>query len=220
MKVIELTTKEIHPLKMTDECQKGLDIMDAMDIRHLPVVDEGNYLGLVSQSDLLDFDQVCCIQEVLSFNTKEISVKANEHFFEVIELMYDQKLTLIPVVDEKNKYCGYITQEKILFAFAKSMSFTEPGSLLVLKTDRKDYSLAEISQIIESEGGAILMTFIRNSIDSKFVFVTVKINKNNLETIKRSFERHEYEIEATFLEEEYQDVLHDRYDELMNYLNV
>ena len=220
MKVIELTTKEISPLSLRDECQKALDTMDSQDIRHLPVVEEGKYLGLISQNDLLDFELPCTIEEIFSPSTKDISVQGKEHFFEVIGLMYENNLSLIPVIDHNNNYCGTITQEKILFTFAKSLSFAEPGSILVLKVDRKDYSLAEVAQIIESEGGAILMNFINNSVDSKFVFVTVKINKNNVDTIKRSFERHEYEIEATFLEEDYEDVLKERYDELMNYLNV
>lgn len=220
MRVIELTTKEISPLNLMDECKKALGMMENIEVHHLPVVEEGKYIGLISQTDLLDFETTCTIKEIFSPNSKEISVQGKEHFFEVISLMYEHKLSIIPVVDNNNNYCGTISQEKILFAFAKSLSFVDPGSIIVLKVERKDYSLAEVAQIIESEGGAILMTFIRNSSDSKYVFVTVKINKNNLDIIKRSFERHEYEIEATFLEEDYEDVLKERYNDLMNYLNV
>jgi len=220
MKIIELATEAIIPIGPDESCKMALEMMENLDLRHLPVVAEGKYVGLVAHSDILNVDDAQKVVEVLHPSSREMTVYGSEHFFAAISLMYEKGLTLVPVIDHNNNYCGTISQERILFAFAESLSFTEPGGILVLKVNRRDYSLAEIAQIIESEHGLILTTFIHKSPDSKFVFVTVKINKNNLDAISRSFERHEYEIQAAYLEEEYEDVLKERYDELMNYLNI
>ena len=104
--------------------------------------------------------------------------------------------------------------------YAKSFSFSEPGSILVLGTSKPNYSLAEISRIVESENASILSTFLTSIENSNEVQVTLKINKRDINSIIATFQRYDYEITASFSEYEYIDDMKDRYDALMNYLNV
>ena len=138
-----------------------------------------------------------------------------------MRLLADHQLTLIPVVDDEGNYVGVVTQEDVLIFFAKSGSFTEPGSILVLDVLRRNYSLAEMARIVESENAQIISAFITShSTDPSRVDVTIKVNRQNVQSILATFERFDYDIKASFNELEYLDSLRDRYDALMNYLKV
>ena len=54
MKAIELITEEIPPLMHTDTGEKALNWMEEFKVSHLPVIKAGNYVGVISESDLLD----------------------------------------------------------------------------------------------------------------------------------------------------------------------
>ena len=90
----------------------------------------------------------------------------------------------------------------------------------MLEMPKRDYSLAEISRIIESEGVAILISFLTADKDSEKVYVTVKINTQDAQHAIATLQRHEYHIRASFSEETYFEDLKERYDALMSYLNV
>jgi acetoin utilization protein AcuB len=115
---------------------------------------------------------------------------------------------------------GVVTQEDLLNYFATTFSFTEPGSILVLEINKRDYSLAEVARIVESENAVILSTFITSRPESLKMEVTIKINLQNIQPIIATFQRFDYLIKASFNEAEYMDSLKDRYDSLMTYLNI
>ena len=134
--------------------------------------------------------------------------------------MAEYQLTVIPVVDVDDVYIGMITQEDLLNYFANTGAFTEPGSIIVLEMHRRDYTLAEISRIVEGENAAILSSFISSDLAGDMINVTVKINKQSLGGLLATFDRFGYVVKASFNETEYMDNLRERYDALMSYLSV
>tara|TARA_B100000902_G_scaffold360429_1_gene377122 strand:+ start:475 stop:927 length:453 start_codon:yes stop_codon:yes gene_type:complete len=52
-KVEEIMTKKVLTLSAKDKFEKGLEIMTEKRIRHMPVMDGGKLLGMVSQGDLV-----------------------------------------------------------------------------------------------------------------------------------------------------------------------
>ena len=54
MRAIDLITDEIPPLIHTDSGEKALNWMEEFKVSHLPVLKNGNFVGLVSESDILD----------------------------------------------------------------------------------------------------------------------------------------------------------------------
>ena len=147
-------------------------------------------------------------------------VQAGDHLFDAMRTMSEYNLTVIPVIEDEDRYIGLITQEDLIQFYASSFSFAERGSIVVLEMSKSEYSLATLSQIVESENGVILSTFITSDADSPRVLVTLKINKQDISSILSAFERYEYQIKGTFTETDYYDELKDRYDMLMSYLNV
>jgi signal-transduction protein with cAMP-binding, CBS, and nucleotidyltransferase domain len=154
----------------------------------------------------------------LSLNRAHVNQR--DHLFEVMGRMAAHQLTAIPVVDDHKTYLGVITQEELMQFYARSFSFAEPGSILVLEMERHNYSLAQISRIIEAENIRILSTFLTKSPDDEIVFVTLKINSGEAQRAQATLERHGYTVKARFVEEAYVEDLKEHYDALMHYLSV
>ena len=214
-----LVSNEIIPLRTSDTGDEALSIMNEYGVRHLPIVNNKELLGLVSEDDILNFD----VEEPVGsyrLSTFRPAVREHDHLYEVIKVLSQQRMTLMPVVDENDEYVGLISQEDIIHYFARIGSFTEAGSIIVLEVNRRDYSMVEMARIVESEGAAILSSFVTSNLDSLVIDVTLKINRPNLGSIIATFERFEYKVKATFFEEEFTNTIKERYDMLMAYLNV
>ena len=54
MEVAKIMTREPRFVAPTDTLTAALGVMEAHDIRHLPVVDQGRVVGVVSDRDLLE----------------------------------------------------------------------------------------------------------------------------------------------------------------------
>ncbi|MEM6318340.1 MAG: CBS domain-containing protein [Bacteroidota bacterium] len=214
-----LVSNEIIPLRTSDTGNEALSIMNEFGVRHLPIVNDKQLLGLISEDDILDFD----VEEAVGsfrLSTFRPHVNENDHLYEVIKVLSQQKLTMMPVINDDEEYVGLISQEDLIHYFAKIGSFTESGSIVVLEVNRRDYSLVEIARIVESEGAAILSSFVTSHLDSLKIDVTLKINRPDLMNIIATFDRFDYTIKATFSEEQFSNTIKERYDMLMTYLNV
>ena len=214
-----LISNSIIPLRTSDTGEDAMEMMNDFLVRHLPIVNNKQLLGLISEDDILNYD----INEPIgsySLSLIRPSVKASDHIYEVMRLMAESNLTVIPVVNEEGDYIGLVTQEDLLNFFARTVTLTESGSILVLEMSRRDYSLAEIARIVESESAFILSSFITSHPDSTRIDVTIKINRQNLQSIISTFERFNYQVKATFNESEYMDSLKERFDALMSYMKV
>lgn len=220
MTAATLISTIIQPLTLEDTGNFAIDQMSEFHVRHIPLIEGDQLLGLVSEDDILNFDLDKSIGSLgLRFNRPYVSAK--NHIYEILRLMADSRLTVIPVVDREGKYIGMITQEDILAQMGNMGSFTVPGSIIVLEMNRKDYSLAKISSIIEQENAAVLSTFITSDLKSSLAEVTIKINKKDVSRIVASLQRFDFEVKASFHESEYlNDSMKERYESLMMYLNV
>ena len=214
-----LVSDVIVPLRTSDTGEEALGIMNEFYVRHLPIVNNEQLLGLVSEEDILNMG----VEEPIGSYRLSLThpfVHLRTHVYEIMRLLAEYQLTVIPVVGTDDRYVGLVTMETLLRYFAESGAFREPGSILVLEMGRQDYSLAEIARIIESENAVILSCFVQTYADSARIEVTLKINRQNIGPIVASFQRFDYQIKASFNETDYQDALRDRYDALMTYLNV
>lgn len=215
----ELISQVLSPLRTSDTGEQALAMMSIYHVKHLPIVNNEELLGTISEEDILSANMDEPIGSY-GLSLSRAHVNQRDHLFEVMGKMADFDLTTIPVVDDKKTYLGVITQEELMQFYAKSFSFTEPGSILVLEMERHNYSLAEISRLIEAESIRILSTFLTKSPDSETVYVTLKIGVGDAQRAKTTLERHDYFVKASFVEETFVEDLNEHYDSLMHYLNV
>lgn len=215
----ELISQTVSSLRTSDLGEEAITIMNIFHVKHLPIVNNEQLLGVISEEEILGHD----LNEAIGSYTltmRKPYANAEDHMFEVMSIMAENNLTVIPVVNDKGDYIGLITQDDIIQFYAKSFSFTESGSIVVLKTRKRDYSLAEISRIIEMENAAILSSFLTHSPNSEEILVTLKLNVQDIQHIVATLERYDYTIKSTFAETEYIDSMKERFDSLMHFLNV
>ena len=217
---IELITDEIPPLRHTDTGEKALQWMDEFKVNHLSVLKDESFVGLVSEDDLLNKADLSFTLTELFSHLPRPYVKGTSHVYEVLNIASIDNLSLVPVLDHEEHYLGNISVSKLMQNIASTGSIKESGGIIVLEMSDTDYSLAQISQIVESENAKILSSFITSNAMSKKLELTLKINQLELGRIIKALERYDYHVKASFQRNSYHDDLKDRYDELMNYLNI
>lgn len=215
----ELISNEVLPLLPDDTVAQALSMMSVYHVKHLPVVSNQILLGILSEEDATNHHPDTAIRDVKVSNIYSF-VNIGDHVFEVLGKLAENKTTIIPVVDKDEKYIGIITQEDLINYYASSFSFKEPGAIIVIQTTKRGYTLSEIARIIELENNSVLLSFITEVPDSQAIFLTIKVNTQEVSSVISALERYDYNVKASFTEEEYLDDLQDRYDQLMNYLNV
>ncbi|GAB3916496.1 CBS domain-containing protein [Mucilaginibacter boryungensis] len=220
MLAIELISNSIPPVHTSDSMQKVLDRMIEFRVRHMPIVNEEQFLGLIAEDDFIGETDYQIPIGSLGLSLINPYVLEHQHIYDVMRLFYEQQLTIIPVLSVTKNYMGMISINSMIGYFAKLTSSAEPGGIIVLEIGNKDNSLAHMAQIVESDNAQVLSSYIRTFPDSTRMEVTLKVNKQDISNITATFLRYGYDIKATFNHADHDDGSKDRYDSLMNYLNI
>src|SRR6478609_409905 len=216
----DLITDEIPPLKTTDTVELALDWMEQFKVSHLAVINNRELIGVVSETDLLDYEHPEEEINLRKLHLMRPAIHHYQHAYDVVRLMSSLNLTLIPVIDEKELYKGCITLKGIVQNLSNMMSVQNPGGVIVLEMNQHDYSLTQISNIIESNETKILSLHVSANPDSTKIEVTIKVNREDLRAILQTFYRYNYAVKASFQHEDYNKGLDDRLNEFMHYLNI
>ncbi|HOY32324.1 MAG TPA: CBS domain-containing protein [Bacteroidales bacterium] len=216
----DLYTDAVIPVLTSDTAIYALKLMEDQKICHLPIVNNVEFLGLISENDIYALNKP--EESIGSHNLSATNafVYQHQHIFEIISLAGELNLSIVPVVDEKNRYLGSITLPNLLEKYSQAASIQNPGGIIIMERNHNDYSLEEIARIVEANDAKILNCYVSSHHDSMKLEITIKISKMNIFPVLQTFERYGYVVLASFTEMEYKNDLQDRYDSLMNYLNI
>jgi len=219
MLAIDLITDTVPPLRITDSGTKALSWMDEFKVRHLPVVKSNQYLGLISESGILDLNTPDQPLYKHKLSLARPFATKYQHIYEIIKVISSLNLSLLPVLDEE-RYLGNIPLNNLFYQFSKMFAIEDVGSLIVLELNVNDYSISEIGQIVESNDAKILSSYITSHSDSTKLELTIKINKSNIADIVQTFTRYDYTIKASYQDNDDDDDFKDRIEFFMNYINI
>lgn len=221
MVAADLISDNIPALKTSDTGQVALNWMEIFRISHLPIVNNLDFLGLISDSDIYDMNQP---EEAIGNHELTLLkpyVRDDQHLFEVIGIAARLKLTVIPVLDGNDHYLGVITSSDLIRHVASLSSLEQPGGIIVLEMTDRDYSLSQIAQIIESNNIKVLSMYITSPAESTKLEVTLKVNETDLLPVIRTFERYNYDVKTWITGNDSLDRFYsERFDLLMKYLNM
>jgi acetoin utilization protein AcuB len=221
MLAIDLVSDVIPALRTSDTGARALSWMEIFRISHLPIVDNQEFLGLISDTDIYDLglmDEPIGNYKLTLFSP---FVYSGQHIYEVIEIASRLRLTVIPVLDEDKNYKGLIGQSDLLAQVAALAAVRDPGGIIVLEMNQHDYSLSQIAQIIESNNSKVLSLYIKNAGESTMMEVTIKISSTDMTSIIKTFDRYNYHIKATFMDDDNLSSFYEnRYEQFMRYLNI
>ena len=214
----DLISQSIPYLHQEDKVHHALQLMNDYHVAHLPVVKDDNYLGIVSEEQLLHTDEENFIEE-LEVNDSTSSVQATDHFLKAVQVAVANKLSVVPIVEGAHML-GVVTYDDLLRNTSSFMNLNYPGALIVLEIESTSYSFAEISRIVETNDAQI--TQLNTAVDPEtgIMQVTIRVSKMEVSDIIATFQRYEYTVKYYFGEEMYENELRSNYDNLMNYLKI
>ena len=214
----DLISQSIPYLHLQDKVYHALQLMSDYHVTHLPVVKDDSYLGIISEEQLLHSDDGNAIEE-LQVSDGSTSVQANEHFLKAIQVAVANKLSVVPIVEDR-QMLGVVTYDDLLRNTSDFMSLSQPGGLIVLEMDSRSYSFAELSRIVESNDAQITQLNTYVDTETGIMQVTLRVSKLEISDIISTFQRYEYNVKYYFGEEIYENELRNNYDNLMNYLQI
>ncbi len=201
--------------------QKALSRMDVFRVSHIPVVNENRYLGLVSDKLIYDLNITDKAIETQLDKLDTSHAHKTQHIFEVAIMMYKLKLSVLPVLDDDHYYLGAITLYDLARRFAKLFSLQEIGAVVVLEMNVFNYSMVEISQIVESNHIKILSFFLDRKPGTQTLDVILKLDKDDLSALIPAFMRYDYTVKAVYFDNsELSDLYKDRFEQFMKYMNL
>jgi signal-transduction protein with cAMP-binding, CBS, and nucleotidyltransferase domain len=226
MTIAEIINHDLPVLKPSDTVENALNWMEENRIGQLVVVDERKYAGIVSEEILMGYDENMKLTDVM-LQFSEISLFDYQHIYESLGLISKYNsggipLQVIGVIDEEENFVGIITASEVYTKFGELLGSQEPGAVLVISIKNRDYSLAEISRLVESDNAKILSSYFTGNtfLNNESANLTLKINRENITSIVATLERFGYTVEASYAHEPVESIEQERYNMLMKYLSV
>jgi len=217
----ELINQMIPALKLNDTAEKAIIWMEELKTNQLPVIDNHTFKGLISEDIILesnDLDRKIADFRLISENCY---VNEDQHLFDIIRIAQEHESELVAILDSEDEFLGVSRHEDTMKAFAKTLVVQGQGGILILQMRIIDYSLSELSRLIESDDAKILGCFLsQDQNDPTLVYLTLKINKDDLTTVIATLERFDYNIVASFHDNNNIDKERERLDNLLNFLNI
>ncbi|MFZ4521335.1 MAG: CBS domain-containing protein [Bacteroidales bacterium] len=217
----QLVTGHVIPLKPTDTGLFALLQMEEARLSHLPIVDGANFIGVISEREIQVLDEQ--EDEIGHYNLTlpGAFIHEDQHLYKALELFSSLGLTMLPVVNEKMQYMGAIILSTVVEKLTGLIGLNEPGGVIVLEIGEKDLHLADLIQVVETNDAKILSCFVQSMPDSTKLEVTIKVNRMEIGPLLQSFFRLNYLVTASWSKEDsFHEGLQDRFDALMNYLNI
>lgn len=220
MQAFDLLSKTIQALAPRDPLARALDLMDEFHTAVLPVVAKGRLVGLLKEEDALNNNTPGATVEQVMERVELPFVRGKQHVYDVLKLMAEHDLHVVPVLDLNGHYLGVVNGAEATQAMADLVNACVPGSVVVLEMARNDYSLQQIARIVEDEGARILSMYCTDLPDSMRMEVTLKINQEDISGILQAFDRFQYTVHTTFQPSRMQDDMRQRYDALMRIMKI
>ncbi len=218
MNITEYILNDFNPLTLQSSVKEALELFKTYPITHIPVTENNAYIGCISQSDILTIDnQDELLKEQQDF-LEHFQVNSEESIIELLNIFANNDTNILPAII-KQEYIGYFELNDILDVFSQSPFLNSDGFILILQKNNKEYSMSEIAQIVESNNGTLLGSYISNNSGDK-TELTLKISSQEINEIIQSFRRYNYTIITEHRDDFYLEELKNRSDYLQKYLNT
>lgn len=218
MSVESYILNEIGILNINDRIRDLQVIFDEVNHTHLPVENQGVYLGSISEADVRSFDPEKTIAEY-QYTLSGFFAREDDHWLEKLQTFARNQTNILPVLSIENKYLGYLELHDILNCFNETSFLNETGGIIVLEKGMRDYSFSEIGQIIESQNAVLLGMFV-SSKENDLTRITIKLSSSGINEILQTFRRYGYSVISEHQEDNFKRNLEERSQYLDKYLNI
>ncbi|AYN06349.1 MULTISPECIES: CBS domain-containing protein [unclassified Flavobacterium] len=211
-------TNDYRAINSQETIASAQDFFTDLSYSHFPVLEDGVYIGCIASDDIETFDSDKKVIDY-KYTLEHFFARSNMIWLDVLEVFAKNHTNLIPVLDENNIYLGFYEIGDIIKFFHETPFLKEPGGVIIVKKGLLDYSMSQITQIVESNNGKILGAFVSDA-NSDSIEITIKISLGAMNEIIQTFRRYNYEIISEHQEDTYINNLKERSDYLDKYLNI
>jgi len=216
--ITDYITKDYKAIDSQETIADVQDFFQDVTFSHFAVLNEGIYIGCIAADDVETFDSDKTVADY-RYALEGFFVRKNTIWLDVLEVFAKNHTNVVPVLDDDNAYQGYYELEDIVKFFHETPFLKEQGGIIVVKKNILDYSMSQVTQIVESNNGKLLGLFISEA-TADSVQITIKIVLGGLNDIIQTFRRYNYEIISEHQEDNYINSLRERSDYLDKYLNI
>jgi len=221
MFIHQLISPEIPALKPADTGDRALQLMQDLHVAHLSLVDGEEYKALVREDDLLNWDTPeMALSSATFLNDFRPVVYGNQHPYEAVRRAVQQHISIVPVIDDANKYLGAVSRSDLLDYLNNNSGLDQGGGIVTLEMKPIDYSLSEIARICENNDVIVLNVQVFTYPDREMMEVVLKTNTKEIQSLIASFERYEYTVREIFGDLPSMESMMDRYQSLMHYITM
>ena len=209
---------DLNPFEVDATISELQEVFNQLTYSHVPIQKDGVFLGCLSETDIYCFDSDLKINDIL-YAIEGFFVKSNSTWLNVLGEFASNDCNIMPVLDEKNNYLGYYQLVDVISLFNKTPFFSEAGGTIIVEKAYNDYSISEISQIIESNNIKLLGLFVSAQNDG-MTQITIKIENSGLSAVFEALRRYGYNIISSHEDDEFLKTLKERSSYLARYLNL
>ena len=219
MNINDYILKEIKAFHLKDSVKKAQKVFKNYPITHFPVVENNKLLGSFAEDDIQTIENK--EDELVAHSHLMNSFFADEKatVLELLKIFADNDTTIIPVLSKDKNYIGYYDLCDVLDVFSSSPFMLEESETLIIEKLENDYSMGEVSQIVEANGGKLLGLYLSEK-SNDYVQITLKIVSDEVNEIIQTFRRYDYKIISNHENDIYLEDLKNRSDYLQKYLEM
>jgi len=216
--ITEYISNDFKALDSEETIVEVQSFFDEVPFSHFSVLKEGVYLGCIAADDVETFDFDKKVSDY-KYTLEGFFARINMNWLDVLEIFAKNDCNMVPVLGEDNSYLGYYELEDVVKFLYETPFLKDQGAIIVVEKNAVDYSIGQITQIVESNNGKLLGLFISDASAEK-VQVTIKIALGPMNDIIQTFRRYNYEIVSEHQEDNYMNSLKERSEYLDKYLNI
>ncbi len=210
MQVQNWMSSEVITVEENTSVIKVIQILEENDIRHLPVVRNGELVGMITDRDIKDASP-----------SKVTTLKAHELYYLLAELkakdimqpdpvtilpqqtmeiaavkMLEHKVTGIPVVSDKGKLLGIISQGDVFKVLISITGIYQGGVQFAFNLEDRPGTIKEVADVIREENGQIVSILsTSDTADEGYRHVFFRIKRVSEDRLNRMIKR----MEAKFM---------------------
>jgi acetoin utilization protein AcuB len=196
MKVKKRMAKKLVTVRKNATIPDAINLMKKHSIRHLPVVEQGELLGWVTESDIRQAYLASLIEQVTmeDIMVKDpITIAPDANLEEAAEILHRHGIGGLPVVD-RGKVVGVITVADIMAAFIEVMGILQESSRIDVILGGKPHAFENVSKIIRDHGSEIISVGMSAHQDRTKRVYYLRLTKCDVHSMAKDIEHVGYKV--------------------------
>ncbi len=191
-----------------DSMKKAMDLLRERDIRHLPVLKDGEKLvGIVTERDIkqaspspataLEIREIYYLLDKVKvkqiMTRRPYTISSTAPIEEAALIMREKKIGCLPVVDA-GRLVGILTETDLLDAFIESMGVSGPGYRMELVLPNRPGMLFEVLKLMKDFDANVVSVATAPHDDTDRKILILRIETKNYKLLKAAIKKSGFEM--------------------------